>query len=184
MENTSWLDYITALGAIATPLLVLALTAVGWRIRTRLERRLDLENRLREDRIKVYNDILEPLIILFTSDAAWQSDRKNKDRNKNDVAMEKMLSLEYRQQAFRMSLVGSDSVVRAYNNFLQFFYNRDGSGGPQSNDLVAMLSLVGSFLLEIRKSMGNEATELDNWEMLEWFITDARKHRPKPGMQF
>jgi len=39
------------------------------------------------------------------------------------------------------------------------------------------LGLVGSFLLEIRKSMGNEATELDNWEMLEWFITDARKYR-------
>jgi hypothetical protein len=37
--------------------------------------------------------------------------------------------------------------------------------------------LLGSFLLEIRRSMGNEDTDLDNLEMIEWFITDARKYR-------
>jgi hypothetical protein len=25
--------------------------------------------------------------------------------------------------------------------------------------------------------MGNEATTLSNWDMLEWFLTDARKSR-------
>jgi hypothetical protein len=28
-------------------------------------------------------------------------------------------------------------------------------------------------LLEIRKSMGNENTQLDLWEMIEWFMKDA-----------
>lgn len=40
-----------------------------------------------------------------------------------------------------------------------------------------LMGLVGNLLLEIRRSMGNDATELDQWSMLEWFITDARKFR-------
>jgi hypothetical protein len=43
-----------------------------------------------------------------------------------------------------------------------------------------MMSLLGAFLLEIRRGMGNETTKLDNWDMLEWFLTDARKYRHKP----
>jgi len=40
-----------------------------------------------------------------------------------------------------------------------------------------MLGLLGNFILEIRKSMGNETTQLDKWEMLEWWMTDARRLR-------
>ena len=39
------------------------------------------------------------------------------------------------------------------------------------------MALLGTFLLEIRRSMGNEATKLTNWQMLEWFLTDARTWR-------
>ena len=42
-----------------------------------------------------------------------------------------------------------------------------------------MMSLIGLLLLEIRKSMGNEETKLNEWDMLEWFITDARKMKEK-----
>ena len=38
-----------------------------------------------------------------------------------------------------------------------------------------MMSLLGSFLLEIRKSMGNEATKLDRWQMLEWLLKDINE---------
>jgi hypothetical protein len=70
MEEKTWLDYLTAIGSVATPVLVLILTGIGWRFRQRVERRLALEEKLREDRIAIYNDILEPFIILLTSDAA------------------------------------------------------------------------------------------------------------------
>jgi hypothetical protein len=92
-----------------------------------------------------------------------------------------MLSLEYRQKAFRLSLVGSDSVVLAYNNLMQYFYQRNDQTQqpPAPVDVKEMMSLLGRFLLEIRRSMGNEATKLDNWGMLEWFLTDARKYREK-----
>ena len=39
------------------------------------------------------------------------------------------------------------------------------------------MDLLGKFLLEIRKSMGNEATKLGNWDMLAWLLTDIKKYR-------
>jgi hypothetical protein len=176
MPQIGWLPYLTAIGSIATPILVLALTALGWRLRRRLERRLELEDKLRDDRIETYNDILEPFVILFTSDEAWKIDPENRNKDKNALAMQTMLSLEYRRKAFKLSLVASDSVVGAYNNLMQFFFQRAGHD-PSEADIKEMLSLMGAFLLEIRRSVGNESTRLDNWQMLEWFLTDARQYR-------
>lgn len=178
-SSPTWIELITAIGAIATPILVLVLGGIGWRIRTSLERRFELEDKLREDRIETYNDILEPFVILFMSDAAWKTDPKNKGRDKNLIAQQKLLSLEYRRKAFKMSLVGSEAVVTTYNNLMQYFFQRgDKADQPVTeSEVKEMMSLVGKFLLEIRKSMGNETTRLDHWQMLEWFITDARRFR-------
>ena len=176
METKHWLDYVTALGAVATPLLVLLLTAVGWRLRQSIERRRELENKLHADRIDTYNKILEPFIILLMSDAAWEHDIKHKGKNKNDFAMAKMMSLDYRNTSFKLSLVGSDAVVTAYNNLFQFFFEQSSDAVHTPERLKIMLSLLGTFLLEIRKSMGIESSKLTNWQMLEWFITDARKY--------
>ncbi len=175
MVEKHWLDYLAALGSIATPVLVLALTAVGWRFRRRMERQLELEDKLREDRIAIYNHILEPFIILLMTDVAWQHDKQNKGRDKNDIATGKMLSLEYRKYAFKLSLVGSDQVVLAYNDLFQHFYTQGDNPEVSEENLKTMMALLGNFLLQIRRSMGNEATQLNQWQMLEWFITDARK---------
>ena len=70
MEENTWIDYLTAIGAVATPLLVIVLSAIGWRFKSSIERKVDLENRLRDDRIEIYNQILEPFIILLMPDAA------------------------------------------------------------------------------------------------------------------
>lgn len=183
MKETSWIDYITAIGAVATPLIVLFLTAVGWRLRTRLERRVALEDKLREDRIGIYNEILEPFILILMTDAAWQADPKNKNKDKNTLATQKLLSLEYRQRGFRLSLIGSDEVVMAYNDLMQYFFHRQDGQAPTEADVRDMMYLLGKFLLEIRRSMGNEATKLDNFGMLEWFLTDARKYRTLKGVQ-
>lgn len=178
MTENSWLDYLTAFGSIATPVLVLVLTGVGWTIRRRLERRLELEDKLREDRISTYNRILEPFMILFMSDAAWESDPKNKGKDKDQLGSRKLLSLDYRQEGFRLALVGSDAVVESYNDLMQYFFDRGEAGtNPTEADVKHMMALVGRFLLEIRRSMGNEATRLDDWGMLEWFMHDARRFR-------
>lgn len=116
MVEKTWIDYLSAIGSVATPIFVLLLTAVGWKYRQSLERRIKLEEKLREDRIEIYNAILEPFIILLTSDKAWQTDKRNKGIDKNQVAVNKMLTLDYRKVSFKLSLVGSDAVVKSFNN--------------------------------------------------------------------
>lgn len=176
MIEKTWIDYLTAIGSVATPIMVLILTAVGWKYRQSIEHRIKLEEKLREDRIEIYNAILEPFIILLMTDAAWESDKKNKGKDKKQIAVSQMLSLDYRKVSFKLSLIGSDDVVKSFNNLMQYFYNQSGDGqSPDMNKLREMMSLLGTFLLEIRRSMGNEATKIDNWGMLEWFLTDARK---------
>jgi hypothetical protein len=176
MVEKTWIDYLSAIGSVATPIMVLILTAVSWKYRQSIERRIKLEEMLREDRIEIYNAILEPFIILLISDAAWQGDKKNKDRDKKQIAVTKMLSLDYRKVSFKLSLIGSDDVVESFNNLMQYFYNQSGDGqNPDKSELREMMSLLGTFLLEIRRSMGNESTKIDNWGMLEWFLKDARK---------
>jgi len=175
------LEILTTIGAIATPIVVAVLSIFAWRVKASYERQMKLQENLQNDRIKIYNEILEPFIILFMSDDAWNADPKNRSKNKtkNEVAVPMLLSLEYKRNAFRMALLGSDEVVRSYNNLMQYFFSQSAQTSDISPEEKGkeLLGLVGSFLLEIRKSMGNEATELDNWEMLEWFITDARKYR-------
>jgi hypothetical protein len=177
--SATWLDYLTAFGAVTTPLLVLALTAVGWRLRQRIERQHELEDKLREDRIQTYNVMLEPFIIMLTPDMAWASDPKNKNKDKNRLGMQKMLGQEYRKAAFKMSLVAPDAVVRAYNDLMQYSYEKPDLEPKESETerVRAMIELLGTFLLEIRKSMGNQATELDAWDMLDWMMNDARALR-------
>lgn len=174
----SWIQYATAFGAVATPLLVLVLTGIGWKIRSRLERQNQLEDRLGDERAQIYRDILEPFVLLLTSEAAWKADPKNRNKDKNDVAASKMVSVHYQKRAFELTLVGSDNVVRAFNAMMQFFYAySDDERKPDANDLKKMISLVGNFLLEIRKSLGNEATKLNDFEILEWLMKDMHDIR-------
>lgn len=173
MADKSTLDYVIAIGSISTPILILILTAIGWKLKASTERRLELENKLRDDRIKVYNQILEHFIIILMSDAAWQADKKYKNVDKIDFATSKMLSLEYRESSFRLALMAPDSLVKSYNNLMQHFFNSVGNVG--ANGHIVMLELLGKLLIEIRKSMGNESTKLNHWDMCEFWMSDARK---------
>ena len=176
MEEKHWLDVVIAIGSIATPVLVLVLTALGWKARTSIERRIELENKLQDDRIEIYNQILEPLIILLMSEEAWVSDKRNRNRDKNDFATSKMLSLDYRRLGFKLSLMAPDDLVRSYNDLMQYFYNMGENQSHHTNHSnVEILTLLGNFLVQIRKSMGNEATKLNHWDMCEWWMSDARK---------
>lgn len=177
MEEKSWIDYIVATATVFTPILILIFSAIGWKYRQSIERKSRLEDKLRDDRIEIYNQILEPFIILLMSDAAWSSDSKNKNKDKFKIASSKMLSLEYRKTSFKLSLIGSDSVVRSFNDLMQYFYEQGADAPASPQNVKEMVSLLGKFLLEIRKSMGNESTKIDNWGMLEWFISDARSYR-------
>lgn len=132
-----------------------------------------MEDKLRDDRVAIYNDVLEPFVLMSVSDEAWKSDPKNKKKDKGRIIEQKYLSVEYRRRAFQMTLMGGDGVVLAYNALMQHFFSREHG----ADDFGQIGPLLGHFLLEIRRSMGNEETQLDEWKMLEWFITDGHKYR-------
>lgn len=104
-------------------------------------------------------------------------DPKHKKLDKMKAVTSKMLSVDYRKVSFGLSLVGSDPVVKAYNELMQYFFNWKSESPATSEDVLGMLERVGDLLLEIRRSMGNETTELDNFSMVEWFISDLGRIR-------
>ena len=178
------LEAITVIGAVATPIILSLLAAVGWLLKNSIEKSQDrqqtqsarireLEGKLREDRIETYNALLEPFFLLFTTEAAFAQDPKYKGKKKDELAIAKMLSVEYRKVGFKLSLVASDDVVRAYNRLMQFFYHDDGDASAIDVKASVWVKLLADLLLKVRKSMGNEATSLDSWEMVEWFMKDA-----------
>jgi len=185
-NKPSTLAWVTAIGAITTPILVLLLTGVGWFVGHRIqtaskqreeegERIRQLEERLREDRIEIYNKILEPFIILLTKDEAIEKAKKYQGKTKADIASGIILSIDYRTTAFKQVLMGSDGVVKAFNALMQYSYRQ--AEKQTSPDIETLTKLLGNFLLEIRRGVGNENTSLDNIEMLEWLITDIKRYR-------
>ena len=137
-----------------------------------MDRVQELEEKLREDRIKIYNDILEPFIILLTKAEGLPNTKEYRGKTNIEAGSEKALSFEYKQTAFKLSLIGSDDVLRSFNNLMQYFYNED----TKKNSKEFMV-LFGTLLLEIRKSVGNQNTDLEPLEMLEFLITDIRKYQ-------
>lgn len=182
----SLLDTICAIATLVTPVLLLVLGGIGWLVQNRIGasqarqetqavRIAELEDKLREDRIATYNALLEPFFFMFTSDAAFAQDPKYKNKKKDEIAIARMLSVEYRLVGFKLSLVANDSVVRSYNKLMQFFYHTEQDGRPLEAKTSHWISLMATLLLEIRKSMGNQSSALDRWEMIEWFMQDALK---------
>ena len=196
-QDKDTLETISLIATLATPFFLAILGGIGWLIQKKIEksqerqeahfaeqaaqaaRIRELEDKLREDRITTYNELLAPFFLMFTSEAAFAIDKKYKGQNKNDLAISQMLSVEYRKVGFKLSLVGNDEVVRAYNKLMQFFYHMEADRRPLEEKTANWLTLMGDLLLEIRKSMGNAASGLDRWEMIEWFMQDAPSLRLK-----
>ena len=189
--SSTTVDLIIAIGAIATPVLLIVISGIGWYFKSRLEsswkteaelrRRAEkVEEAMRDDRVQVYNDILEPFIILFTKEDLSPANKKQRGKPKEQRVFEILLSLEYRQAAFKLSLFAHDDVVRAYNSLMQFCFKMgEESVSTESSASQAigreLVKAFGDFLLAIRKSVGNEASSLSNLDMLTWMITDIDK---------
>ena len=173
------LEAFAQIGGLLSPVLLALIALIAWLVKKEYEKRIRAEDALREDRMEIYYALLEPFIISFTPDAGWRGVGKHKNKSKHQVAEEILLSPEYRRASFKLSIIGADSVVRAYNNLFQYFYTEAGNraGISDSVSTAKIMRLFGNFLLEIRKSSGNESTNLDALEMLEWLITDARNLR-------
>ena len=144
---------------IAPPLLMVLGGIITWSIKSKTEELRAIEKKLRDERRKIYAQLLDPFIRLFT-------DMKGRG---SAEALKMITSHDYRKTTFNLNLFGSDEVIRAYNNLMMYIY--EGEATPDK-DPNKMLCLWGKLLLEIRKSLGNEDTKLDEVDMLRAMIKD------------
>jgi hypothetical protein len=137
---------------------------ITWFIKSRVEELRATEERLQDQRRRIYLEILDPYIRLFA---------ELKGKGPPVQALRKMTSYEYRKTAFNLNLFGSDKVVRAYNALMQHVYEAESTG---NQDPRKMMSLWGMLLLEIRKSLGNKKTKLNELDMLRGMIKDIDEY--------
>ena len=140
-------------------------------IRSRLEELRAIEERLSLERRKVYGEILDPYIELFASLAL-----ENGGASTSPKITRKITSKEYRKAIFELGLLGSDDVIRAYNTLMQHSFK---SNDPDKQDPFETMRLFGILRLEIRRSLGNKKTKLNELDMLRGEITDIDKFLDK-----
>ena len=153
------MDWLQVLGP---PLLMVLGGLITWYTKSRVEELRAVEQRLLEERRKIYGQMLEPYIRLF-------SDLRGAGSTQ---AIKSISSYEYRKTAFDLSLIGSDEVVRAYNALMKEAYKAEADLGQNPKEMVR---LWGRLLLEIRKSLGNKKTRLDEFDMLRGMVKDIDK---------
>lgn len=133
-----------------------------WIVKNQLEQLRAAQERLAGERRKLYTDLLLPYFRIFGS-------------GKNGPDLKELeahiTSLDYRRTSFEVVLIGSDEVVSAYNDLMQYFYHGQPGGGAAYESI----RLYGVLLLAIRKSLGNSTTKLDEWDMLRHMVNDLDK---------
>ncbi|RKS42753.1 hypothetical protein BC962_3040 [Gillisia mitskevichiae] len=158
MTDMEIMPLIIGLGA---PILIALGGIITWFLKSRKEDLQAIEERALERRIETYNELLHPLIVLFS---------KNASKKTKDLATSKMGSVEYRKAAFNLITFGSDEMVVSYNEMMQSFYKNEAE-----NDIKTAMQKFASFILSIRKDVNNKNTKLREWDMLKFMITDIDK---------
>jgi len=153
------MDWLQSLG----PTLLMVLGGIiAWFIKSNIEEFRAIEEKLRKERRNIYVQILDPYIRLF-------ADIKVKGPGE---AIKSITSYNYKKTAFELNLFGSDEVVWAYNSLMKHAYKAETTG---NQDPKEMMRLWGKLLLEIRKSLGNKKTKLDEFDMLRAMVKDIDK---------
>ena len=173
-------DWLTEAMTILTPILVALFGLVIARQNRNAEKRQAVEQQIQPDRIQVYRDVLEPFLIMFVPEAVWEREQKNnpefQGKTKEEVVEEKMLSTRWVTQSINMSLIGSDAVVSSFVDLMttaRVSPLQQDTSDTSNNDLpVELMRQMAQFLLEIRRSTGNEGTNLRHWDMLRVVVSD------------
>lgn len=153
---------MNSLQILGPTILIILGGIISWFLKSRYEKLIAIEEKLRAERRNIYIQILEPYITLFSKE----------EKNKISNALKQITSAKYKKIAFEFCLFGSDNVVNAYNNLMQLGYESEKSG---ERDDKRMIKLFGNFLLEIRKSLGNKKTKLNEADMLQSMIKDIKQ---------
>lgn len=153
--------------AIITPILLTIGGLLTWFLKTRNENLQTIEERAREKRLETYRKLLDPFIVLLTT---------NKTKKEEEKALNSITSVEYKRAAFDLVIYGSDEMVRSYNKMMQYFFKTDFEN-QSKEDGKSSLKYFADFIIAIRKDLNNKATKLKSSEALEFTITDIETIR-------
>ncbi|WP_422858558.1 hypothetical protein ACOKFD_14485 [Flagellimonas sp. S174] len=151
--------------AVLSPILLTLGGIISWAIKSKKEEYLTVQEKSREQKITIYETLLEPFIILFT----WTLSEKEKQQ-----ATKKILSIEYKKAAFSLTSFGSDEVLGSFNRMMQaFFQSEQEEIKPNAESYaIVMLTFLADFMLEIRKDIYDKSTSAKRSDMLKFMITD------------
>ena len=147
---------IDLINLLITPLVAAAVGFAVWYFQSRIEALRRAQEHLHDDRRKVYGDVLDPFIRVFAG---------IKNPKETQKALQQMLSLDYKRTAFQFNMIGADEVVRSFNAMMQYMFRFDADA-EEKPDPRELMQLWGSFLLEIRKNVGNPNSKLTATDML------------------
>ena len=71
-----------------------------------------IEQEIRSERLLIYKSILEPFILMFTKDTQSHGKRSSRTKSNAEQATELIMSVDYRQSAFKLMLFVNDDVAR------------------------------------------------------------------------
>lgn len=152
------MDFSEIIRVFGPTLLVLCGGAIGWFIKFRSQELKSIEETMREERRKLYVDILSPYILIFSDPA------------KVNEAINRIKTEDYRKIAFEMLFIGSDEVIKSYNSLMGHIFKVDSK--KEKKDPIKLFELWGKLLLEIRKDLGNKKTSLNEKDMFRSMIKD------------
>ncbi len=146
---------------VLIPITGVALGFVGWYLRSSIETIRREKEDLQDKRRQIYIQILEPHIRIFAG---------IKNPSEANKAIRQVTSFDYRKALVELNLMGSDDVVRAMNDLMQYMYSleRDDTSTKPEDILVHW----GGVLLAIRRDLGNKGTRLAEVDMLRGQIKD------------
>lgn len=141
------------LEAVIPTIIALVGGAIGWFLKDKIEAARARDERLHEQRAKLYAQILEPLLAPFSDPEGKQGLRK----------LQRMVTPSYRHNAFQLVLSGGDAVVKSWNDFMQYMYHAESVGGVEWKIGIEKL---GRVLIEVRSNLGNKDTRLVETERI------------------
>lgn len=142
-------------GVEASLVTTAGLGAIAWIVKSTWESRREHRRVLAKDKQDQYFEFMEHLLKVF-------------DAGKGDGPLDPDFLREVNRWGFRLILVGSDDVVRAWNNLRQV--------GAAADDKYAALNSADALILAMRKDCGHR-TFLTSFDVLSVFLNDAASHR-------
>lgn len=134
---------------------------LGVLVQKHAEKRKEIEMKLREEKVKVYNALM---VLMF--DLMKQS--KASKQGYNQSAKEAEFEEHFIETTRQLLMWASDGVVSKY-----YAFRASAQAAPAMPPIL--LGSLGELLLEIRRDLGHNNRGVSANELLSFFITDAEQ---------